>query len=113
MINLEVVRLNDITIPLTFTDGNSNPINISSWKIIFTVKKLVTDTDTKAVIQIFNTTHDNAGGGVSHITISNSLSNIPNGVYFYDVKIIDSASKAKTISWGTILVDPSITNAVS
>lgn len=107
---LELVRGDDETIEITFTDENGAPINITGYTVMFTLRANINKTsDTDALLQKNVTSHTNAVGGISAIGLSNSDTNITPGEYYYDVQYKDTSNKIKTVVIGTCTVIQDVT----
>ena len=113
MADLTVTRRNDKTYTINFADSDGNAINITGWKIYFTVKKVATDADNAALIQKSVTSHTNAAGGISAVTLTNSNTNLPEGRYAYDIKVIKNDGTNETITSGGFNIVEDITDATS
>lgn len=98
------------------------PVNITGYKIYFTVKRYITDPDAYAVFQ------SNSADLTNNVTITDALNgkvtckmpssktvNFPDGqvVLLYDVAVIDLAGNVSTVDSGTVTIVPDVTRAVS
>ena len=108
--NLELIRGDDTFYYLTFTDENDQAINITGWKIYFTAKTNVTDTDENAVIKkdVIDPHEDPLHGiGVIHLTTTET--SVAIGKYFYDIQIKKSTGEIFTLLAGELRVNQDIT----
>jgi hypothetical protein len=109
MADLEMYRGDDKTINLTFTNSAGSPIDLTSASIFFTVKKYSDDADASALISKKVTSHTQATGGLSSVTISDSDSNIAIGNYKFDIQLVDSAGSVTTVTTGSFSIKRDIT----
>lgn len=92
---LEVVRGTDADFQLTWTDSDGNPVDITGYTMLFTVKPSGSDAadDSDAVIKKSWTSHEDPANGITvlrithddtaNLTASSSVSD-----YEYDIKAI-------------------------
>jgi hypothetical protein len=107
--DLSIYRGDDKTWNLNFTDANGSPIDLTNSVIYFTVKKKTGDLDASAYIAKDITSHSQATGGISAITITDTDSDIAVGTYYYDIQLVDSVGIVTTITTGNFLVLRDIT----
>jgi hypothetical protein len=120
---LTLIRRDDATIPVVFDeedgtfdangDPNMVPLDITGYTLFFTVKLKPTDSDTKAKIKAQNSTHDNAANGETHITLTAALTDIPEGVYWYDFQVKDGANLIASTPATRLVVTQDITERTS
>lgn len=86
---LETYRGESQTLSLAFTDDSSNPIDISSYTILFTVKRVLDAdaTDADAAITLSGTVLSGSGGTAS-ISLASTDTLIDIGDYYYDIKYL-------------------------
>lgn len=102
-------RGDDRNINLTFTDNNG-AIDITNWKIYFTVKHLDTDSDDIAAIKKDTTVHSDPTNGKSSIFLTNGeTGNLIPGNYVYDIQIKKGDGTVKTIMKGKLKVLQDVT----
>jgi hypothetical protein len=85
--NLKVIRGDDTTITLTFTNSAGAAINLTGATVYFTVKDDPQYGDDKALISKDVTVHTNAAGGITSVVLSHTDTDIQPGIYFWDVQI--------------------------
>lgn len=106
---LEIVRGDDFDCTLTWTDSAGTAINITGYTFYFTVKAAPdTDaTDAAAVISHSWTSHSSPTTGVTHLTLTDTQTNVTPGTYWYDIQAKDGSANISTIALGqvTILAD--------
>lgn len=90
---LEVIRGDDHVLKCTFKDENGVAIDITGYKIYFTVKRRLTDSDANALIAVDATVHTLPDEGKTDLTISASDNNIPEGTYYFDFHWKDPSDK--------------------
>lgn len=99
----------------TFVDENDAAIDITGWVVWFTAKANEADPDVAAAIQVTATAGGNAldslAGGIMHLTLTSTDSDITPGNYHYDFQRVISSTPAnvKTIEKGTFNILKSIT----
>jgi len=99
--NFKFPRGDDQVIGLEFTE-NGVPINITNWKVYFTLKKNKSDSDDDAVIKKDITDHTEPLNGMTQISLTNSETDSLNGIYYYDIQYKDNSANIKTALWGII-----------
>lgn len=120
---LTLIRRDDRVLPITFEeedgtldangDPNMVPLDITGYTLFFTVKLKPTDSDTKAKIKAQNATHDNAAAGETHITLTATDTDIPDGVYWYDFQVKDGANLIASTPATRLVVTQDITERTS
>jgi hypothetical protein len=104
-----IIRGDDVTIPVTFSDDAGQAINITGATVFFTVKSDLSDTDDDAVIAKTITTHSNASQGQTTITLTANDTLIDAGKYYWDLQIKDSAGKITSTLADTLEVKLDVT----
>lgn len=90
MTKITIVRGDDRTLSLTFTDSDGVAINLTGSTIFFTVKERLTDADASAVISKTITSHTSPTLGKTNVVLTDSDTDIDAGIYYYDFQIKDS-----------------------
>ena len=95
---------------LSFKDSTNSPIDITGWKIYFTMKQRLDQLDSEACLRTDVTTHDDEINGLSSIHLSNGQTDllIP-GIYFYDIQVKKADHTILTIVSGQIEVKADVT----
>ena len=97
----------------TYTDTGL-AVDISSWTIWFTLKKLEDDPDSSAIIQKQFKSFTDPTHGITSITAATSAQTHPLlGKYFYDVQYKDGSGDVRTPDSGTIIFERDITRTSS
>jgi hypothetical protein len=99
--------------PLTFTDSNNAPIDITGWTVFFTVKTNLSDADLSAVLQKTITTHTAPTSGQTQIDLSSTDTDALNGDYYYDIQIKTVSGDITTVLSGSFKVAPDVTRRTS
>jgi len=99
--NFNFPRGDDQVIELEFKEDGV-PINITNWKVYFTLKKNKSDSDNDAVIKKDVTVHTEPLNGKTQILLTNTETDSLNGIYYYDIQYKDDSSNIKTVLWGMI-----------
>lgn len=107
-INLRVTRGDDIIYQLAIVDQNDLAIDITGYTVFFTVKEKPTDTDANAVITKDITSHYNAEGGITQISLTPTDTDRI-GAYYYDIQIKNGDGNITTPITGTISFKRDIT----
>ena len=110
MIDLKpLYRGDDYPIPLAFTK-NGEVIDITEWKVYFTVKYHDTDSDNEAVIKYDVTEHTDPTNGKTAIMLTNGETGelIP-GKYVYDIQYKKDDGTVKTVMKGKLKVLQDVT----
>lgn len=106
---LKVFRGDDKTWPLTFTDANGDPFDLTGYTIFFTVKEKKADVDADAVITKDITSHTDASGGISSLALTHDDTDIAVGYYIYDFQLVSGSGAVTTIEPDTFIVEQDIT----
>lgn len=90
---------------------NGGAIPITGWKLFFTAKSKLSDTDETAAISKDVETHYSANEGITYITLTMTDTDITPGSYFYDIKWVDDGSPAKSgiLMKGKITIERAVT----
>jgi hypothetical protein len=113
MSNIEVIRGDDVSLKLTFTDINGNAIDLTDTTVFFTVKKKLSDTDDEALISKTIDTFDDPTTGIMTILISDTETDLKSGSYYYDVQLKDENGYISSISKQRFSVEQDITLRIS
>lgn len=95
---------------LTFTNVNGDAINITDWKIYFTVKLSYIDGDSKAVIKKDITVHDESiNGKTKIILLPDDTKDVKPDKYWYDIQVKRGEDNILTVIRGRIKIITDIT----
>ena len=95
---------------LNFTDKNGKLIDITAWKVFFTLKQYYSDNDDKAVIKKDIETHyDPTNGQTKIILLPSDTEDLIRGTYYYDIQVKRAEQNIITVLSGTIEVRPDVT----
>lgn len=94
---LSIYRGDTKTFTLTFKDSDGNAKDISGATIFFTAKQEVSDSDEDAVIHVTQSTHTDAAGGKSSLTLSPTDTDITPARYHYDFQLVESDDSVTTL----------------
>jgi len=92
--NIEVVRVNDVTIKFTFKDGDGNAIDITGWTIRLAVKENSDDDST--IFLIDQTSLTDPTNGIAEVPLTKTQLTLDSKTYRYDAKYITNANKERT-----------------
>lgn len=106
---LTIIKNTDNSIKVTFQE-NGTPINITGYSVLFTVKKDsdVEKSDLFALIKKDVTNHTSPLTGETHIVLSKTETDIPAGLYFWDIRVIKDGQVSQT-SFDTLKITNNIT----
>jgi len=108
-VNLKAGRGDSFIKLINFTDSNGAAIDITDWKIYFTIKQNESDSDDNAKIKKDITSHYDAVNGKTKINIAGSELNDLSGKYYYDIQFKKADGEIKTLMKGTITFEVDIT----
>jgi len=107
--NIKIIRGDDKLIELRFSKDNM-PLDITGWKIYFTMKKSKADPDEKAILAKDITEHSDPQNGITQLFLTNvETAEFKRGDYFYDIQAKDNEGYIITVLKGKIIVDSDIT----
>ena len=109
-----IVVIKGDTNPLQFTvaDYLGTPINLTGTTTKFTVKKQVTDPDSKAIVAKSWTVHTDPVNGITVIILTKDDTFRQPGVYFWDFQITGSGGAISTADLGEFIIKPHVTVTV-
>lgn len=106
---MQVIRRDDVTFDLTFTDVDGDPINLTGTTVFFTVKKKSSDPDDEAFIEEEITVFDDPTSGVAQLQLSAAQTDIAAGRYLFDIQLKTVDGKIASSSVGNFFVSQDIT----
>jgi hypothetical protein len=114
--NFSVYRGDDLTLTLNFTGSTGEIIDISGWKIYFTIKRDVSVLDEDATG--FDGTQksyiiNNGTSGIATVYLTALETTILEDEFLYDIEIIDATGIVVTVLYGSIEFISDITRAVT
>jgi len=111
-----IIRGDDTSFDLTFTDKDGNVIDITGATVFFTVKENVDDDDDDAIISVEKSTHDGVDddpeNGLTVIYLTDSETDVEIGSYFYDVQLKESDGTISSSGSGILKVLADITQRI-
>ena len=108
---LNIVRGDDKRFVVTFKDANDVAIDVSGWKLYFTVKENLTDSDDNAKIKI-DVTVESGEGTNGEITIHvepSDTEDLDVGKYYYDIQAKKDDGEIFTPLTGEFLINIDVT----
>lgn len=110
MSNLEVFRNNDFEIKFVIKSRDTetdivSPVNLTGATLHFVAKK---NRSSEAVIEKSITSFTDASEGLASITLTNSDTDIVEGTYKYEAKLVDSTGEMFTLNTGDITIKQSL-----
>lgn len=109
---LTFYRGDDVEYKLSFFSDTEQtiPLNITGYKIFFTMKPDMDVMDSQAALTKVLTTHSSATAGRTVLSLTNSDTYKLNpGNYYYDIQTKDGSGKVKTVVVDKVLVLPDVT----
>lgn len=108
---LEEVGEDSLSFTIEVTDDDDDPVNISNWTILFTVKRRRTDDSGDALISesVGPGQHTDPEEGLTGISISPDDTDLPPGKYYCDFTFDMGADQRKTLL-GRYIVDRRVTD---
>ena len=95
---------------LSFTNNDGSKIDITGWKIYFTLKKYAWKADANADLKKDITAHSNPLEGETKITLTTGdTKNLGIGVYIFDIQIKRADGTILTVLKGTLEIMLDIT----
>lgn len=111
---ISFIQGDDTGITITVTDDTGAPIDITSYRVYFTVKSTLKSTnDNFAVITVDTTNHTNPTAGITLIDLPHEKTNVTSGTYYYDFRLIDPSGDIASIQYGQCTIYPAVTQRVS
>lgn len=110
--NLKVIKGSTPIYELSLVDENDVAIDITGYTVFFTAKTKPSDTDENAIISKTITSHYNATGGITLISLTEADTNRIGNLY-YDFKVKTNESKIFYPLGGTIKFGINITQRTS
>jgi len=106
--NLVIPKATSKSFELVFKSSTGHAEDITGWRILFTCKKLMEDSDGEAVITKDITSHFDALSGKTLIDLTPSDTNL-SGSYYYDIKSVDVANNVNILFHGRITFRVTVT----
>jgi len=105
----EITRGDNEPYTLEFT-RNGEPEPITGWKIYFTMKKKLSQSDADANLKVDITEHDDPENGKTSIYLTNGQTDdLEPGDYFFDIQVKKADGIIKTILIGKVKVVADVT----
>jgi len=113
---LESVQSDTKNYKISVIDGDGAAIDITGYKLFFTVKTKSTDSDAEALISktVICPANSDSVGGIGFIPLTTSDTNVANGNYVYDLKIQNTTSTLrKTVITGKYQINKTVTQRLT
>jgi len=106
----DIYRGDNKSYTLAFTDSAGDPIDITGWKIYFTMKRNPNHSDDQAPIKVDVIVHDDPANGLTSFNLTNAQTYLlMPGTYYYDIQVKKAENDILTIVSGEIIVLADIT----
>lgn len=107
---IQIIRGDDQTITLYFTDENDAVIDLTDCTVFFTVKKKKSDLDADAIIAVDQDDHVDAEAGRTALFLASAdTDDLEPGDYFWDAQIKFVDGKVRSVYADVLTVLPDIT----
>lgn len=111
---IEIIRGDDINLNLTFKDQDGTAINITGFKVYFTVKRRLGDGDSAALLSADVTSHTQPVLGKTIVLLAHSnTDDISEGTYYYDLQLKDTGGNISSTKRGVFNVVEDVTKRIS
>lgn len=110
---IEFIRRDTVTLTITFTNQDGDPIDLTGSTVFFTIKDRPDDPDSEALLATSWTSHTDPTAGRTSVTLSTTQTNIEPDAYFYDFQVRESGGAIQSTKKGQIIVLQDITVRVS
>lgn len=97
MTDLDIYEGEDKIWTVTINDSAGDPIDITGYTFLFTVKNKLSDSDGNALIQKEITNHSDPTNGVTEITLVPADTNNQGGNFFYDYQWVDNSNNRRVV----------------
>lgn len=95
---------------LSFTDSQGVKIDITGWKVYFTLKKNEVDGDSNASVKKDVTEHEAPTEGKTKIVLASAdTDNLEPGEYHYDIQVKTANGSIMTVAKGRMAIKVDIT----
>ena len=115
MATITIQRGNPYNATITITDSSGNPYNLTGKTVFFTVKKSTDSAgdDSGALITKDITSHTNASGGITALSLLSAQTDIVLGDYVWDLRVYDDSPlvQMNTVS-GTCVIEEIVTKRI-
>lgn len=105
---ISIIKGDDTTMFFTFTE-NGAALNLTGYKVYFTVKKELDDTDSEAVIKKDWTSHIDPANGKTQIKLTKTETDVTPGQYVWDHQIKSSLGDIASSQYGECEVIQDVT----
>lgn len=105
----QIIRGDDVSLDITFTDQNGDPVDLTDTTVFFTVKRKLSETDEEAIITKEITSHTNPTNGETNVSLSKEDTDQKLGDYFWDLQLIDEDGKITSSKFGQLQIVPDVT----
>ena len=97
------------TLTLTFVDSAGDAVNLTGDTVDFKIAKSLSKSDGTAIYSTSVTSHTNAAGGITTVTISEDLTKaFPVGVFLWQTRIIDSGGAVSSSDVGVCRIEENL-----
>lgn len=114
MADIEINRQTDISITFQYYESDgTTPRTLVGATVYLTIKNNPHDDDSDdsdALISYSTTSHTNAAGGLTTLTLTDSQTNVAPGNYFYDIVVKESNGLIYKATEGRCRIQGKVTN---
>lgn len=114
MNDLELYVGEDKRFSLNFNDENGDAIDITGWKIYFTIKADLGDED-PGLLQVITTSLSDPVNGIAQVHVPTEKTSllVPGQKHYYDYRVIKANGDVSTILKGNIKIFEPVTEATT
>ena len=105
---LSIPYKDDYQKPIYLKDRNGAPFDAAGWKIYFTVKRSLQDTDANAVINKiidFDEAPNVPASSTAFLVLTPTDTDLPSGDYFYNMRVIDADGKRQSTGVAKLVIE--------
>jgi len=95
--DLDIYEGEDKVWTVTITDSAGDPIDITGYTFLFTVKRKLNDSDGNALIRKEITSHSDPTNGITEITLVSADTNDKSGNFFYDYQWLSDSNQRRVV----------------
>lgn len=106
---LEIIRRDNTTVDVQFTDRNNVPIDISDHVAYITIKAKKTDLDDDALLAKSTDTHVDPTIGKTRFVLNQIDTDIEPGIYYFDLQLKDLSNVVRSVKYGLVKIIQDVT----
>lgn len=112
--SINIIRGDDVSITIKFTDSDGNPIDLTGATVYFTAKNNLSDADNDAVLSADITSHSNPTNGETVLTFADTdTDGLTVKSYYYDLQLKTAAGKISSVKAGKLNILEDVTRRIA